>query len=322
MRSSMGIGRTKVEDLKELKCPEEGGLKQHHEDFLRKIGEHAYVSWTYGELIGKLIESGEDPDIKMPEDPPEDASMGVKLVWKEEVKNHIAMKRGHADNKKALYSLVFANVSKLTRSKIQSAEGYKVASEEKNPGWLLEALDDIMIGFEKIKAPIVAMHDQLKRIMDMRQKENESNEDFVKNVMREIKVYNRHGGNFLWGTTQDKEVDDTVEELEDEGIYDDEEIAEKKKEFIKAVQNKIKAITILEKADKKRFGNPQIMMKNAYLMGKDEYLNEVHEAQMLLNNFKSEWRPGGQTITLRSPTPPRHLCKLKGHYKSMHPIRR
>src|SRR5210317_2383393 len=100
MRSSMGIGRTKVEDLKELKCPEEGGLKQHHEDFLRKIGEHAYVSWTYGELIGKLIESGEDPDIEMPEDPPEDASMGVKLVWKEEVKNHIAMKRGHADNKK------------------------------------------------------------------------------------------------------------------------------------------------------------------------------------------------------------------------------
>src|SRR6056300_1048521 len=355
MSANMGVGRPKLENLKELKCPKEGGLKQHHEDFLRKIGEHAYVSWTYGELIGKLIESGEDPDIEMPEDPPEDASMGVKLVWKEEVKNHIAMKRGHAVNKKALYSLVFANVSKLTRSKIQSAEGYKVASEEKNPGWLLEALDDIMIGFEKIKAPIVAMHDQLKRIMDMRQKENESNEDFVKNVMREIKVYNRHGGKFLWGTSQDKEVDDAVEELEDEGIYDDEEIAEKKKELIKAVENKIKAITILEKADKKRFGNLQIMMKNAYLMGKDEYLKEVHEAQMLLNNCKSEWRPGGRTITPRSPTPPRnqrnnavtflqagehqvsficgtngtfipritcHLCKLKGHYKSMCPIRR
>src|SRR5210317_1268682 len=355
MRTSMGIGRTKVEDLKELKCPEEGGSKQHHEDFLRKIGEHAYVSWTYGELIGKLIENGEDPELVMPEDPPVGASMGVELVWKEEVKNHIAMKRGHADNKKALYSLVFANLSKLTRSKIQSAEGYKDASVEKDPGWLLEALDDIMIGFEKIKAPIVAMHDQLKRIMDMRQKENESNEDFVKNVMREIKVYNRHGGKFLWGTTQDKEVSDAVEELEDEGILTAEEIIEKKKELVKAIQNKIKAITILEKADRKRFGNLQIMMKNAYLMGKDEYPKEVHEAQMLLNNYKSVWRPGGRTITPRSPTPPRnsrnnavtflqagehqvsficgtngtfipritcHLCKLKGHYKSMCPIRR
>jgi len=148
-----------VEDLKELKCPEERCLKHHHEDFLRKIGEHAYVSWTYGELIRKLIESGEDPELEMPEDPLEDASMGVTLVWKEEVKNHIAMKRGHADNKKALYSLVFANLSKFTRSKIQSAEGYKDASEEKNPGWLLEALDDTMIGFKKIKALIVAMHD-------------------------------------------------------------------------------------------------------------------------------------------------------------------
>jgi len=173
--------------------------------------------------------------------------------------------------------------------------------------------------------------------------------------MREIKVYNRHGGKFLWGTTQDKEVNDAVEELKNEGILNDKEIAEKRKELVKAIQNKIKAITNLEKEYKKRFGNLQIMMKNAYLMGKDEYPKEVHEAQMLLNNYKSEWRPGGQTITRRSPTPPRnqrnnavtflqagehqvsficgpngtfipritcHLCKLKGHYKSMCPIRR
>ena len=84
---------------------------------------------------------------------------------------------------------------------------------DKDPLRLLLALDDVMIGFEKVKSPIVAMYNQLKRIMDLKQKENESNQVFIKGLLCEIKVYNKHGGKFLWGATQDKELTDTMDNI-------------------------------------------------------------------------------------------------------------
>ena len=47
---------------------------------------------------------------------------------------------------------------------------------------------------------------------------------------------------------------------------------------------------MLKRADKKRYGNLLIGLKNSYLLGKDDYPTTVGGVIKVLNNYKSEWQ--------------------------------
>ena len=105
-------------------------------------------------------------------------------------------------------------------------------------------------------------------------------------------------------------------------------------------------------ADKERFGNLQIGLKNLYLLGKDNYPTTIADLLKVLNNYKPEW-------TSTSARPPKtntgsgssqncghsflqairqpvhllqgtnnsfylgivcHLCGIKGHYQTHYPV--
>ena len=76
--------------------------------------------------------------------------------------------------------------------------------------WLLEKLEDVMTKFEKIKPPELTMEDQMIRIAGIKQKDDESNEDFVKLMEKEIKLYEKHGGKYLWCNKHDKALKEKV----------------------------------------------------------------------------------------------------------------
>lgn len=58
--------------------------------------------------------------------------------------------------------------------------------------WLINQLRDIMSNFEENRHPILAVDDQNKRIVRMKQKDCNSNKEFVKAMMREMKQLERH----------------------------------------------------------------------------------------------------------------------------------
>ena len=49
----------------------------------------------------------------------------------------------------------------------------------------------------------------MERIMKTKQEES-TKEDFLKQVQKELKVYEKHGGDFLWGDAQDTELAERV----------------------------------------------------------------------------------------------------------------
>ena len=106
------------------------------------------------------------------------------------------------ENCGALFSVLTSNISKITKSKLKSKNGYSKAESDYNVVWLLKELEDIMLNFEDISPKILAMDDQLERIIKLRQG-NQENEDFIKLYLKEIKIYEKHGGKFLWGEHQD-----------------------------------------------------------------------------------------------------------------------
>ena len=52
-----------------------------------------------------------------------------------------------------------------------------------------------MLNFEEVKPKVLAIDDQMERIMNLKQKDS-SNEDFVKTVAKELKVYEKYDGDF------------------------------------------------------------------------------------------------------------------------------
>ena len=125
----------------------------------------------------------------------------------------------------------------------------------------------------------------------------------------------------------------------------------------KKIQEQILAMVIIKRADKRRFGNLQIELKNSFLLGKDEYPKSVPEVLKILNNYKPVWTsPNGRStdsnVNSRSGNPPNNngvtflqtqgattnieflrgsngsffanvtcrLCGLKGHYQSHCPV--
>ena len=104
----------------------------------------------------------------------------------------------------ALFSLLHDNLSKLMKSKVKSKKGYAKEEEDKDTIWLLKFLEGVSLNFEEDKPKLLAVDDQMESIMKIKQGDT-TNEDFVKLITKELKVNEKHGGDFLWGKTQDQE---------------------------------------------------------------------------------------------------------------------
>ena len=291
-----GLRVAAVRNLRALKCPEEGGTKKEYEDFLDKIQNHVTIGWEFGKDTGHVVKTGQLPDIEKPDDiSDKDEESKWKLrLWMNAVDRYGSRTNALTDNLSALYALIMDWVSKMIKSKVKSKKGYASAAKDNDVVWLLGILEDIMINFEEDKPKILAIDDQMERIMRLKQGDT-TNDDFVKMCQKELKIYEKHGGDFLWGTVQKEAlvdlVDEQKEQFREENSTDMTEIEENEarkltKGFLK---DEIIAMTVLKRADKRRYGNLQIGLKNSFLLGKNDYPTTLPNVLNLLNNYVPEW---------------------------------
>ena len=281
--AGVGARAATVKNLKVLKTPEEGGTKKDYEDFLEKIQNHVVVQWAFGTDIGHVVKNQKNPEITEPADltdEEEKSKLKVRL-WNVKVDRYAARTMALEENKAALYALMTDAISKIMKSRLRGKVGYQSAEEKSNLKWLLNAMDEIMVRFEEVKPKILSLDDQMERIMKLKQGGETSNEDFLKTVTKEVKVYEKHGGNFLWGPTQEEQLAERVaikkekyKRLNKKEMDADEE---KETEVVETrkLKERILAMTVLKRTDKKRYGNLQIGLKNKYLLGTDEYPTNI-----------------------------------------------
>ena len=251
-------------DLKTLKAPEEGGKKKEYQDFLDKLDNHVSINWEFGEDISYIIKNNELPTHTEPTDL---SSTDQAIKWKVRLWNQTVDRYGQqlnalTDNAYALFSLIMDRISKIMRGKVKSRQGFKKAESGKDIIWLLKAIEDIVLHFEETKPKLLAIDDQMERIMSMRQGTS-TNDDFVKDLQKELKVFEKHGGDFLWGNHQKKsfEARKTVAVNTFTKDTNKEPTNEEEKELVNIVRTTIKeeilAMTIIKQADSSRFGSLQ-----------------------------------------------------------------
>ena len=126
-------------------------------------------------------------------------------LWSHEVNRYGDRRAALEENKGALYAVLMYIVSNIIKLKLKSKTGYSEAHEVNDFVWLLETLEDIMINFEDVKPETLAINDQMECIMKLKQGES-TNKDILKQLQKELKVYEKHGGDFSWGDAQDTEL--------------------------------------------------------------------------------------------------------------------
>ena len=92
------------------------------------------------------------------------------------------------------------------------------------------------------------------------------------------------------------------------------------------LKERIVAMTVLKRADKKRFGNLQIGLKNKYLLGQDEYPTTIGDLLKVLNHYKPEWSPAdtgntSATSTSRPNTPMQGALFLQANSSTVNFLR-
>ena len=285
-----------IKGLKILKAPAEGGTRKNYEDFIKNVRSHIMISWDGGNDLGYLMENMKEPELELPDElsESEKKSMLKVRLWELKVVKYSNREDLLMEGKKSLFALVMDGVSKIIRSKLLGMSEFKKSETDGDVVWLLESLEDIMMKFEHNKPNILALDDQNERIARLKQKENVGNDDFVKIVQKEISVYEKHGGLYLWGKEQQNEVSAmmtkvSAKHLESKGKPMTKELkSEHKLRLTNIVKEKIAAMTIIKRSCSVRYKTLQDDLLNAFLRGKDEYPDTVSDALHLLNNYKCE----------------------------------
>jgi hypothetical protein len=296
--TNVGARTATTLNLKTLKTPAEGGTKKEYEDFLDTIQTHVSINWDFGQDIAYVIKNNAIPTFDEPQDlsASEEKQKWKVRLWNQKVDRYGQQISMLEDNMGALFSLLSDSVSKIMRAKVKSKQGYTNAEKRKDAVWLLKAMEDIILNFEETKPKLLAIDDQMETIMKLKQG-NTTNEDFIKTVSKELKVYEKHGGDFLWGKTQEQAMAlrmkiATAEHEKSKGSpLDNDETQEIKSNVKKALKEQILAMTILKRADKRRYGNLQIGLKNDYLLGKNDYPVTISDLLKVMNNYTPEWTP-------------------------------
>ena len=293
-------GRTSnVEGLKELKCPEEGGTKKEYESFLDKLENFVTIQWPNGSDVGYIVQNARDFPVPEPESQTDEEKKvdWKQRLWSQKVDRYGIRMENMEMNKTALYALIMNNISKIVKSKLRSKTGYEMANASNNPLWLFETLEDIMLNFEEVKPKVLAIDDQMERIMNLKQNES-SNEDFVKTVSKELKVYEKHGGDFLWGLEQIDGLNERLNKAQLEYKQSNNNldmpparIAEERSILKKGLKEEILAMAILKRADPRRYGSLQTTLKNSYLFKDDNYPKTIADTLRVLNNYTQDLVP-------------------------------
>ena len=191
--------------LAPLRSREERGTKKEYEEFLEKMDNHVSVNWDFGGDVAYVIKNNKEPKFEEPVDLSEE---NEKVKWKVMLWEQQVNRYGHrvttlVHNLEALYSMIFEKLTKIMKAKVQSKMGFLNAGKEKGAIWLLQTIEDIVLNFEETKPIDIALDDQMEVITNLRQ-EKMMNEDFVKIVSKEMKVYKKYRGKYLWGKVHEK----------------------------------------------------------------------------------------------------------------------
>lgn len=173
------------------------------------MGGQLTTLMTHRSYIWMLLQNKCDPDLPdFLEEPAKDCSLCETKVCNRCCEWVLDIRESYEDNKTKLFHLILWHLSDGAKMAVQVVPGFKAADTSLDTIWLIQALQDLITGYDRSTKPqIRAVDDQMKWIMNLTQSENESSDEIVNRVTKEVALYGQHRGDFLWGSHLQKRLD-------------------------------------------------------------------------------------------------------------------
>ena len=103
----------------------------------------------------------------------------LMTLHNEEVKMYLRRKHLYIKNKKRLYATLFGQCTPTLASGIKSQKDFSKHDDVKDVLWLTQTIRKLSVGIDANENEIITTHDALKRLYNLRQGLNESNDDYL-----------------------------------------------------------------------------------------------------------------------------------------------
>ena len=264
-----------------------GSAKQasDYESITEFLINYIKKTFTYGMDIGTVLESLQELDlneykpslsvslnhdeiIRMAED------KQFEIEFKSEYDVFTKRKQALEMNLSKAYSFIWDQCAKSLQNKIEARSDY-ISIIKGNPINLLKAIKQQVLNYEESRYEMSIILEALKNMINVKQKEGETLQDYTKRFKTIAEVMESHIGGPI-------ELTKCMSKMVEFNLTDGESVVKCK---TKAFEQFL-AYTYMEGADKSKYGSLLSGLQTQYSLGNNQYPRTVSDANSVLSNHK------------------------------------
>jgi len=220
------------------------------------------------------------PTIEMPAEVGDKATDVELLIQREEVKQYVSRTKDLKGHLAAIHSVAWGQCSEALKAKLKSLNGFKEKFDGHDCVWLFGKIGSVMQKFEETRHAYTSMVVVMNNLSSCRQGPDQIVSDYIDRIRTIAETIEHHGGNigdiFLSGTP-----------APDDDGKDAAVTARAAETRRKTSREAYLAALCIQNADRGRFGTLIAHLANQFLLGRNEYPQDLTEAQGFLHNYQT-----------------------------------
>ena len=254
-----------------FQCFDECSGKNEFARTVQALAEYIVKNLKQPGDMTSLTKSLTLPTIEVPEDLAENETSKFLLkVWEQQVTNYTIRLDLLRSNLKVVYTVIWGQCSEAMQVKLKTATNFKKMDDACNSVWLLKEIQAVMQQFEGQRFLHLALDEAKTKYYAYKQAYETPLATYIEEIMALVDVIEHYGGDLC----------------SDPGLIaiapgDTDEVKKKN------ARNKTLALSVLKRANDRRYAGLLVELENQYTRGLDQYPTDVTAAYGLLERYRT-----------------------------------
>ena len=232
-------------------------------------------------LMAKMIRKGVAQMIALPPHVDTNApdKADLELIHVEVVKSVAKRRQKLKESLKKGYTMVYDQCSQEVRDKLKATKDWDMVQSEQSLHELVRRIENICVGFDDHKQSVFNLVQSLKMLFLYSQSENETVEEYTRNVRSLWDIVEAFGGS--------PGIQDGLVEAELRRRNITNPSATQLSEAEDVLIEQVKAVMLISRASCQKYGRLKDELANDYLLGSDHYPDTLEKAGRILTNYQN-----------------------------------
>ena len=267
-------------------CHGETTAPTQYTDTMEELGRYASHTYKYGEDIQDLVRNLRETVVVKPAKVEEDDKDPTnKRIWEKQVDEYVKRLNLYESNKKGLYSVIWDQCSPALQARMESLNDYNDIERRSDCLKLLQEIRSSVYQFETQAYIHESMLKTKEDLYRMKQKEDESTNDYRKRFREQLEMIRHYQGSF------GDDIGLIRDEYRRQGLDGEKEDrrSDSWPKMEKLSIDRAQGMAFLRNANTQKYGLLMTDLANQFSRKNDQYPSNLTEAYNLLVNFKSNF---------------------------------